>query len=380
MNRERHLVTGATGFVGGALVLELLDRTDADLVCLVRPAADAATATKRLKDTLAKAMRAYGRTDLVEQATRRVRALAGDVTLDSCGVDAAAVGDVHEIWHAAASLEFEDRNEREIYSNNVGGTQAVLDLARELEPRTLNYVSTAYVAGLRSGVCAEVLPPLHSAVHNAYERSKIHAEHLVTDTTAFRVRILRPSIVIGHSGTYAATSFTGMYGFIRGMLKIKRVVTRQLGGYLRYRPLRVLADSSAELNLIPVDAVARNAVSLSGRDAAPGIYNLTNSWGARVGDGVDILCDEIGLHRPRYVINEREYTTLDAELNKRITFYAPYMRDRKEFDHSNVDAVLGPEASTWAMSREQLRSYVRWYLDLLVHQSPNLMPWARRAA
>jgi thioester reductase-like protein len=32
-----HAVAGATGFVGRALVLRLLDRTDADVVCLVRP-------------------------------------------------------------------------------------------------------------------------------------------------------------------------------------------------------------------------------------------------------------------------------------------------------------------------------------------------------
>ncbi len=38
-HRTRHLVTGATGVVGGALVLELLRRTDDVVLALVRPGA-----------------------------------------------------------------------------------------------------------------------------------------------------------------------------------------------------------------------------------------------------------------------------------------------------------------------------------------------------
>ena len=363
MSHERHLVTGATGFVGGALVLELLDRTDAEIVCLVRPRDDADAAAARLERALGEAMRAYAREDLAEAAAGRCRAVAGDLTLARCGVDAGAVGRVDEVWHCAASLEFEDENEQEIFRHNVAGTGAVLDLARALEPTTFNYVSTAYVAGLQSGRIAEVLQPATTAVHNAYEKSKIHAELLVSEPHDFAVRILRPSIVIGHSRTLAATSSTGMYGFIRGMLRIKRAVERQLGDYLRYRPLRVLADRDGPLNLIPVDVVAANAVALSLRGADANIYHLTNACPTTVGEGVDLLCDELELRRPRYVANEREFTTLDRELNKGITFYAPYMRDERDFDRTNLDAVLGTEASTAPLPREALRGYVRWYLD-----------------
>ena len=58
-----HLVTGATGFVGGALVLELLARTDSQVACLVRED-PASSPHERLETSLTHAARIYGRADL----------------------------------------------------------------------------------------------------------------------------------------------------------------------------------------------------------------------------------------------------------------------------------------------------------------------------
>lgn len=52
------LVTGATGFVGAALVLELLARTEDTLVCVVRPR-EGVTVQERLLAALEEAADAY---------------------------------------------------------------------------------------------------------------------------------------------------------------------------------------------------------------------------------------------------------------------------------------------------------------------------------
>ena len=102
-----HLVTGATGFVGGALVLELLERTGDEVVAVVRPGRGDVRA--RLFEGLLHAARAYGSPLDTAEIADRCRAVEGDVLEDGCGLDAARVGPVDQLWHSAASLRYENR-------------------------------------------------------------------------------------------------------------------------------------------------------------------------------------------------------------------------------------------------------------------------------
>jgi nucleoside-diphosphate-sugar epimerase len=222
---RRHVVTGATGFVGGAIILELLAKTDVDVVGVVRPRR-VESPQERLEGSLCRAADAYDLAGLDLQIRERCRAVAGDIRDPLCGVSPAAVGTVSEWWHCAASLEFTERRAAKIFSHNVAGTRNALLLAERLSAETFNHISTAYVAGTRSGVVAEELPKPDVETNNYYERSKIEAEGVVADFERLRTRIMRPSIVIGNSETFAATSFMGIYAFIRGMLRFKTVTSQ----------------------------------------------------------------------------------------------------------------------------------------------------------
>src|SRR5215472_1983499 len=165
---EVHLVTGATGFVGGNLVLELLKQTDAQVVCLVRSQDGTAGARARLHSSLMAAARAYHSMELLPEIERRCRAVAGDILEPLCGI-IATPGTISELWHCAASLQFEEENEAEIFLHNVGGTENVLQLAALLRVPKLNYISTAYVSGSRSGRILEELPAPDTPTNNFYE-------------------------------------------------------------------------------------------------------------------------------------------------------------------------------------------------------------------
>jgi nucleoside-diphosphate-sugar epimerase len=356
---EVHLVTGATGFVGGSLVLELLKQTDSRVICVVRSNDGAAGAQARLETSLAAAALAYEAAELLPEIGRRCAAVPGDILQPLCGIGG-LTATVTEIWHCAASLRFEDENETEIFLHNVRGTENVLRLGAELRVPKLNYISTAYVAGSRTGRITEELPDPGTVTNNFYERSKIQAELMVAAAASFHTRILRPSIVIGHSRTLAATSFTGLYGFIRELTRFKRRVARKLGGYLTHRPLRIWAEELAGLNFIPVDAVASTAVGISRSNTPARIFHLTNDCPALLGASMRLLFRELGLREPRFVGSSLPFTSIDEAFDKAIRFYRSYFLNAKVFDRSNTDSIMGP--AQWNMDEENLLRHVRWYL------------------
>ncbi|MGK5641952.1 SDR family oxidoreductase [Streptomyces sp. URMC 126] len=357
-----HLVTGATGFVGGALVLELLARTDAEIHCVVRPRQDL-SADERLRSALTTAAASYGITDLDEAIATRCHAVAGDLTAEAAGVDAAALPEVEQVWHVAASLAYEEHRREEILRDNLGGTQHVLELARALKAPTFNYVSTAYVAGDRTGFIPAERVGDGVVSNNAYEHSKIQAERAVYEAGFERTRIFRPSIVIGHSRTFAATSFTGLYGFVKGLQKARSEVRRSLGDMLVFRPLRLRATEDALVNFIPVDLVVAAAVGVALEDGPSDVYHLANTEQPSVGETLSELCDQLAIKHPVYVDTTDEFTLIDERVDERVEFYRSYVNGTKEFDVANVEKLLGEGVLSHPLPQEHVGEFIRWYLE-----------------
>lgn len=335
-----HLVTGATGFVGGALVLELLKATSDTVVAVVRPGAQE-SATQRLHGAILHAARAYGH-DPDAVPLHRLSAIAGDLTAPACGV-AEPVPRANVLWHSAASLRYEDRYADEISATNVTGTRHVLELARAAGVEVANMVSTAYVAGKAGGRILEA--PIETPdVNNHYERSKVEAEALARAADHLQVRILRPGIVVGHSETFAATTFTGLYGFARQLLQFKGAMERMQKGLLARRPLRLRANPELGASLVPVDEVAAQAVHIGLSPAARGVYNLTHPEPPRVRDCIQAVTRALGFADPEFVDPETPLEWLDEQLDQRLDFYGSYVRGDKVFDRTRTDAALGERA------------------------------------
>lgn len=362
MPRPVHLVTGATGFVGGALALELLARTDADLLCLTRPRAGRKP-VDRLRASLIGAANAYGVPELSTEIRGRCLALAGDLAEPECGL-ASLPGAVDQVWHAAGSLSFSDDRADKIYLHNVTATAHILELARRLSARCFSHVSTAYVSGRRTGVIEAAPVTDDSLANNYYERSKIAAENIVLTRAADIdcVRIFRPSIVIGHSKTYAATKFNGLYGFIRGLMQVRSAVKPVLGDYLAFRPLRLRGDVDALMNFVPVDRVAGAAVSVGLAEDNPGIYHLANSEQAALGPSFAVLAERLNMIAPRFVSDEGEFSLIDERVDQRLAFYHPYMTGARYFDLASTCKTTGTSVLDYPLSSDVLGSFIDWYL------------------
>jgi nucleoside-diphosphate-sugar epimerase len=270
-------------------------------------------------------------------------------------------------------LKYENQHEAEIWSHNVVGTRNMLELTRRSQAEVFNHVSTAYVAGKRDGLIAEEFITPGTPTNNYYEASKLAAEQFVAHSGLYS-RILRPSIVIGHSRTLAATNFTGFYGFIRGLVAFQRA-SKLRGLDLSRHALRLRDLRDSTPNLIPVDRVASEAVSISGsddqaRESTNRIYHLTNPNPLRLDNALYRLFYLLGWRHPRFVESTEHMYTAEQALDRKVEFYAPYMRHAKTFSRRNTDRAVGFVEDRWRLDDVALDRHIHWYLKHLQVQRP----------
>ncbi|MDX6657605.1 MAG: hypothetical protein QOH62_2398 [Solirubrobacteraceae bacterium] len=337
------LLTGATGFVGMAVLARLLERDERPVVVLVR-ADDQEQADARLRDVLG---------DLCaepEEHLWRVRAVAGDLELPGLGIESHArdriAEEVGEIVHAAASVSFELALDAS-RAINVAGTRRMLDLARECAAsggglRRFTYVSTAYVAGTRSGTVHEHELAAGQDFRNAYEHSKHEAEMLVQSCHGeLPVTVVRPSIVVGERGTGWTTSFNVMYAPLRAF---------SLGAYSV-----VPGRRRAHVDIVTVDHLADAIVALGAApEARGGTFHVVGGDNATtLGEMADLSARRFGRRMPRFVpppIYRRAIEPFllrrgDAPRRKalrRTAVYLPYFSLRLSFDDRRARALLDP--------------------------------------
>ena len=260
---ERVLLTGATGFLGSFVLLELLRLTRTDVYCLVR-AADAEEGARKLR----KALEAYGLWD--GELSSRIVPVVGDLSEPLLGLGPERfeelAGEIDVVYHSGASVNWVYPYNA-LKPTNVLGTQEVLRLAARDRAKPLHFVSTLGVFPLvgRSGV--EVVREDDDLTHggslyNGYTQSKWVAEMLVEIARArgLPVCVYRPSLITGDSrtGAWNKDDFT-----------CKMIKT--------WAGLGTAPEIDTKMNLVPVDYVSRAIVSLSLRDESLGKrFHLAN--------------------------------------------------------------------------------------------------------
>jgi dihydroflavonol-4-reductase len=188
-------VTGGTGFLGRHIIDALLDDGWA-VTALYRPD----TSTNHLAD-------------------RGIALIPGDVT-DIAAITAAMPSNVSAVFHVAGNTSQWSRNKALQDSVNIGGTQHMLEVAREKQARRFVHTSSISAYGCQRGTIYEDTPSIAPQSSRNYERSKHAAEQLVRRAAAdgMDAVILNPSAIIGPADTnnWARSFFIARDGSIPG--------------------------------------------------------------------------------------------------------------------------------------------------------------------
>jgi long-chain acyl-CoA synthetase len=355
------LLTGATGFLGGEVARRLVQGTDCTLVALVR-GEGAEAAARRL---------ARGWSDWPEPSGAiggRVQVLCGDVALPQLGLDdetyAGLIGEVTQIVHVAADLRLNAPID-ELRATNVQGVANVLELARAARKsgklERLAHVSTAYVAGRRTGDVPEDALTDAFGFSSAYERTKYEGERLVQAARdELPVSIFRPGFVVGDSHSGAIRTSNTLYYPLR----------LYLAGKLRVLPAR----RELRVNLVPVDYVAEAIVHLIFAPEAAGLTFHLTAPDTSLPMASELIeatrrwaLEHLRLRLPRPIFlplplprtygRARRGTSGGEHTLGPMSDLLPYMSSRQAFRRDNVDRLLGPYTLSWREYLPRLLEY-----------------------
>jgi thioester reductase-like protein len=243
-------MTGATGFLGGYVLKELLEQTQAQIYCLVR-----SNSTDDTQDRLRNRVQSLAVSQ--ESSLERIKPVVGDLRQPRFGLTAVEyedlAGRVDAIYHIGAEVNFV-RDYSVLKPSTVIGTTEVLRFAAAVKTKALHHVSSMAVFGSPSYLAlGRILEsdPLSdgSGLTVGYFQTKWVAERLVMAARerGIPASIYRPPQIAGHSVT--------------GECKVDDLLPLMIRGCIQLGSAPSLG--SLPLELMPVDFVSRSIVQLS---------------------------------------------------------------------------------------------------------------------
>lgn len=256
------LLTGATGFLGGFLLVDLLEQTQASVYCLIR-ATDESQALNRLQQQV----RRYELFDRIDW--QRVIPVCGDLATEHLGLSEnrylEIAANVDAIFHNGALVNFVQTYQSLKATNVLSGVE-VLRLAATAKSKAIHYVSTLSVFAGRptnpQGFMETDEPLLNDELTGGYAHSKWVAEKVfrMAQQRGFQIKIYRPATVAGDS--------------LNGVWNLDDFMCRVLKGCIQ---MGLAPEVDSYLDIAPVNDISRAIVTLAQLPyVANNIYHLNH--------------------------------------------------------------------------------------------------------
>ncbi|HZH91163.1 MAG TPA: SDR family oxidoreductase [Pyrinomonadaceae bacterium] len=348
LSQETIFLTGFPGFIAARLIKELA-RGGARFLLLVQPAfvSHACRETARLAEEAG--VEESGRFQIVE----------GDITRPRLGMSEAEFGracaETTVLFHLAAIYDLGVRRELAMRVN-VEGTRNVNEFARACARlKRYHYVSTCYVAGLRTGVIREDELEHGAGFRNFYEETKYLAELEVGRLKGeLPLTIHRPSVVCGDSRTGETAKYDGIYYLIK---------------YLLMRPgllsLVNIGNRDVRLNVVPVDFVVGAMAALARDERASGAtVQLADPRPLTTGELFETIAHALAgrgsrVRLPKPLVRAMLRLPLSEKLSKLPRVGVPYFFLEQTYDTTRAVELLAPHG----ISCPPFPSYARALID-----------------
>ncbi|SFE39279.1 amino acid adenylation domain-containing protein/thioester reductase domain-containing protein [Paenibacillus algorifonticola] len=263
------LLTGATGYLGGYLLYELLMQSDATIYCLVRPGTEPGEA--RLRSHIAY----YFGDAAIPLMEGRVVAVEGNLETPRLGLEEQQyqqlISSLDAIMHSAADVRHFGE-EGQFARTNVNGTAYLLELAAACRQTVrFHHISTLGIpedlalSGQWEAVVAagELAPELR--VESLYTNSKMEAEKLLYAAAEQGV-----PVSIYRAGNLSCHSVSGSF-------------QRNIDSNAFYRMLKSMLllgqapEVTWDIDITPIDYAGQSIVQLALQpDTAGGVYHICN--------------------------------------------------------------------------------------------------------
>ena len=256
------------------------------------------------------------------------------------------------LFHFAGDTRFTPQNPAAQREVNVQGPLNVVGAWQGKISRFV-HISTAYVAGNRTGLVREDELDCGQTFWNSYEKSKFDAEMMLN---AFCRKqkipfvIIRPSIIVNDRISGRASTFTHLNALVE-------VVSRSQAyygisdGQVVNKTIRVMADPEARPNLAAVDSIVPPLVKIAESPAAAGkTFHLCHPRPQSNAEIMDLLCETFKV-KGKLTLEFLEHIPKPMSHTEEMVFrslkvYAPYLNNSCEFDLSNSRSVV-PEYDSY---------------------------------
>lgn len=339
MKKTVVVLTGGTGALGRLLIKSLLEEVpDLSLVLLIRA------------DSQNDAMSRYRKLGFPESYAQKIKIIQSDLSKPDLGLNPIESKDLSNIathiLHSAASTRF-TLPLSEARRNNVETTERMLAFGKHCKKlKRFVHVSTAFVAGKRTGIIYETDLEHNKGFLNTYEQSKYEAELLVRQQgKVLPIVIVRPSLVLttDHSGSTGPQNALSLG------------ISLASKGFLPILP----GKPSNRLDIIDGDYTARVISKILLKDLLDhSCYHITNAEKSPTIEQIIGLIEKVkGKNIPLRFVGDIESFNVELKnvtrfrpdrglIYKKVSSFLPELAYSKLFNNRNLRSELGTDVAS----------------------------------